>query len=110
MIVQKKGDPYEMLANAVILQAVADFRNAVNAMYRNPRSASAIRQFNDARRFFLRKKDFGVYTSLDGEEILAKLMAEIPETFIELDRKNTEKLERRRKRLALAKKRKENAA
>ena len=35
-------DPYERLANAIILSAVADYRAALKKVKRNPKSKSAI--------------------------------------------------------------------
>ena len=41
MASKAKGNPYENLANAIILQAVMDYRMALKAMNRNARNRDA---------------------------------------------------------------------
>lgn len=58
------GDPYENLANAVILQAVSDYRAAKKA--RNKREQAEVLRF-------FRSKWFGVLTEVDPEYLIRRL-------------------------------------
>lgn len=68
-------DPYEKLANAIILQAVRDWRVAVRRLKRHPydRDAKAMRE--DTEKFFLSQWFTGL-TSIDGKGLLNKLKEE----------------------------------
>lgn len=68
-------DPYKRLANAVVLQAVMDWRNAVKRLKRRKRNSEAKRMKEDAEEFFLSER-FLCYTSLDGKTLLQKLREE----------------------------------
>lgn len=68
-------DPYKRLANAVVLQAVMDWRNAVKRLKRRKRNSEAKRMKEDAEEFFLSER-FLCYTSLDGKMLLQKLREE----------------------------------
>ena len=57
-------DPYENLANAIVLQVVKDYRNAENQR--------DIRKLED----FFRSGWFGVLTSIDPEALIDKLKEE----------------------------------
>ena len=46
------NDPYENLANAVILQAVRDYRTALRALRMNPRNKAAQTEKESIERFF----------------------------------------------------------
>ena len=70
------GDPYENLANAIVLQAVDDYRKALKAVKRNPQSRSAIDEALSIERFF-RSDWFGVLTSVNGEYLIKRLQEEI---------------------------------
>lgn len=67
--------PYENLANAIILQAVKDYRYARHKLRKNPNNAKAKAEINECERFFL-SDWFGVLTNLDGEILLQKLKQE----------------------------------
>ena len=45
-------DPYERLANAIILQAVTDYRAALKAVKRNPNNRTAMDNALQIERFF----------------------------------------------------------
>ena len=69
-------DPYEALGNAIILQAVKDYRMALRKIKKNPRNREAIDEALQIERFF-RGPLFGVITDLDPEFLIDKLQAEI---------------------------------
>ena len=66
---------YEELANAIILQAVKDYRDALGMLTKNPNSISANRDKSDCERFFLGKW-FPELTKIDGKQLLHKLQRE----------------------------------
>lgn len=67
---------YENLANAIILQAVKDYRVALKSLKENPRSRTALSDKNEAERFF-RSKWFTVLTSVDGDMLIHSLQMEV---------------------------------
>lgn len=69
-------DPYENLANAIILQAVDDYRKALKLLVCNPGSLKGQRDKNDCERFF-RSPWFRCLTEIDGEFLIRKLMEEV---------------------------------
>ena len=71
-------DPYEALGNAVVLQAVKDFRAAYRVLKRHPDDPSAQRDVKELIRFFT-SPHFNIFTSLDGEMIVNRLMKEMEE-------------------------------
>lgn len=68
-------DQYEKLANAIILQAVKDYRLALKRLARNPGYEQAIRMKNDVEHFF-RSEWFFMLTGVNGEELLKKFGTE----------------------------------
>ena len=66
--------PYERLANAIILSAVADYRAALKK--RNPKSKTAIDEALQIEKFF-RSSWYQQLTSVDGEFLIRKLQNEI---------------------------------
>ena len=68
-------DPYENLANAIVLQAVKDWRAAVKKLRKRPTHEESIRTKNECERFF-RSAWFEGLTSVNGEAILRKLKEE----------------------------------
>lgn len=71
-------NPYENLANAIILQAVKDYRQALKALSRNPRSRDSASVKNEVERFF-RSQWFSALTSVDGNMLIRKLREEAGE-------------------------------
>lgn len=69
-------NPYERLANAVILQAVADYRAAVKKIKTYPRNKDAMSEALSIERFF-RFGWYSMLTSVDGEYMIRKLQGEI---------------------------------
>ncbi len=71
-------DPYKELANAVILQAVEDYRKWTKE-YSGSRDDRKLRKQIVELKEFFRSEWFSILTNLDGEQLLAKLKAELEE-------------------------------
>ena len=69
------NDGYENLANAIVLQAVKDWRKAVKTLKKRPRYEAAKQMRDECERFF-RSEWFEELTSVDGSVILRKLKQE----------------------------------
>ena len=69
-------DSYEKLANAIILQAVKDYRMALQILKRCPNNADALADIEEIERFF-RSQWYGALTSVDGEMLIRKLNEEV---------------------------------
>lgn len=69
-------DPYERLANAIVLSAVADYRAALKKVKRNPKSKAAIDEALQLEKFF-RSSWYQQLTLVDGEFLIRKLQDEI---------------------------------
>lgn len=67
---------YENLANAIILQAVKDYRMALKSLKANPRNRTAMEDKEEIERFF-RSGWFSVLTSVDGEMLIRSLQMEV---------------------------------
>ena len=72
-------NPYEKLANAIILQAVSDYRRALRKVKKKPKNRDAIDGALQIERFF-RSEWYQVLTSVDGEYLIEKLHEEVSET------------------------------
>ena len=68
-------DPYENLANAIIMQAVKDYRAAKKKLKKRPTNKDAELMVIDTEKFF-RSDWFTALTNVDGEVILRKLQEE----------------------------------
>ncbi len=68
-------EPYENLANAIVMQAVKDWREAAKRLRRNPRNAGAQAVVKECESFF-RSDWFEALTGADGGFILKKLQQE----------------------------------
>ena len=68
-------DPYTKLANAIILQAVKDYRKDLRRLNRNTQSKDAKRAVSEVERFF-RSDWYKTLTSVDGELLIKKLREE----------------------------------
>lgn len=68
--------PYENLANAIILSAVTDYREALARCRLHPTKESYQQDCDDIERFF-RSSWFGVLTKLDPEVLIRKLHKEV---------------------------------
>ena len=69
-------EPYEELANAVILLAVKDWRMAATTLKRKPGHFEALQRKNECEHFF-RSRWFGRLTRLDGAMLLEELRKEM---------------------------------
>lgn len=72
-------DPYENLANSIILLAVKDYRAALKKLKKWPRNESAKTMEDEVERFF-RSAWYRELTSVDGEFLISKLQAEVEES------------------------------
>lgn len=68
-------DPYEKLANAIVLQAVKDFRDANKKLAKGRKNSVAKDVKNECIRFFT-SPFFGVLTEIDPEMLIRKLEEE----------------------------------
>lgn len=66
---------YENLANAIILQAVRDYRTALKCLKLNPNNRNALADKEEIERFF-RSKWYSILTSVDGEMLIRSLNEE----------------------------------
>lgn len=69
-------NPYERLANAIILSAVSDYRAALKKAKRNPKSKAAIDEALQIEKFF-RSSWYQQLTTVDGKFLIRKLQDEI---------------------------------
>ncbi len=67
---------FEGLANAIIIQAAADYRLALKQLRQNPLFQPAIRMSYEVERFF-RSDWFSILTRINGMELLARLKTEV---------------------------------
>lgn len=72
-------NPYEKLANAIVLQAVSDYRAALKKVKKNPKNRDAIDGVLQIEKFF-RSEWYQVLTSVDGEYLIDRLRKEVSET------------------------------
>lgn len=68
-------DPWENLANAIILQAVKDYREARKKHKKRPKNEDAKLMIADYETFFC-SDWFAALTNIDGETLLRKLQEE----------------------------------
>lgn len=69
-------DPYEALANAVVLQAVKDWRESAKKVSRGRRNINAQAMKDECEKFFT-SSYFNIFTELDGNMLLMKLKQEV---------------------------------
>ncbi len=69
-------NPYENLANAIIVLAVKDYRTALRRCAKFPHSHEYAQERDSLERFF-RSGWFGILTSLDGEVLMSKIKQEV---------------------------------
>ncbi|KAF5076019.1 hypothetical protein DSECCO2_165400 [anaerobic digester metagenome] len=72
------SDPYENLANSIVLLAVKDYRDALKKLKKWPRNEAAQIMKAEVERFF-RSAWYRELTSVDGEFLISKLQAEVEE-------------------------------
>ena len=71
-------DPYERLANAIILQAVTDYRAALKRIKRKPEDWETIDEAMRVESFF-RSGWYSQMTAVDGEYLIRRLQDEVRE-------------------------------
>ncbi|MDA8227030.1 MAG: hypothetical protein M0T74_04895 [Desulfitobacterium hafniense] len=69
-------DVFEKLANAIIIQAVKDYRFALKKLAKHPRNDSALYTKREVERFF-HSGFFSNLTSLNPEMLIRKLQEEV---------------------------------
>ena len=69
-------DPYERLANAIILQAVTDYRAALKRINRKPEDWETIDEAMRVESFF-RSGWYSQLTAVDGEYLIRRLQDEV---------------------------------
>lgn len=69
-------DPYERLANAIILQAASDYRRDLKKLKKNPQNRETLNDALQIEKFF-RSPWYQVLTTVDGEFLIQKLRKEI---------------------------------
>ena len=68
-------DPYQELANAIVIMAAKDYRHAFRIQRRNPDSQAAMIKIDEIERFF-RSEWYRLLTDVDGEMLIKKLREE----------------------------------
>ena len=68
--------PYEALGNAVVIQAVKDYREAVHKLSRGKKNTIAESMKQECETFF-QSPYFNVFTQLDGKALLSQLEKEV---------------------------------
>ena len=68
-------DPWENLANSIILQAVKDYREARKKLKKRPKNEDAKLMISDCEAFF-RSDWYRALTDVDGEMLIRKLREE----------------------------------
>ena len=69
-------NPYEELANAIVLQAVKDYRKVLRTLSLYPHNRSAQYESRSIEKFF-RSDWFGVLTGIEPEMLIRKLKSEV---------------------------------
>ena len=67
---------YNALVQAIIMQAVKDYRMALSSLSRNPDSKAAISMKKEVEQFF-RSDWFGKLTDINPDYLISKLNAEV---------------------------------
>jgi len=70
------NDTYEKLANAIVLQAVKDYRHALKRLNKHPNNESALSTKREVERFF-RSGWYTSLTTVDPEMLISKLNEEV---------------------------------
>lgn len=73
---RQDGDPYENLANAIVITAAKDYRDALRSLTRNKNNNNAKRMKEEVERFF-NSDWYSVLTDLDGAFLMRKIQEEV---------------------------------
>ena len=80
-------DPYEQLANAIVIQAADDYRIALKKIKAHPKDRKAIDEALEIERFF-RSSWYSQLTGVDGEYLIKRLQDEVRQSESIRGRKN----------------------
>ena len=72
------NDTYERLSNAIVLQAVKDYRNALKRLKKHPQNEKALNTKREVERFF-RSDWYASLTTVNPEMLITKLRKEVIE-------------------------------
>ena len=72
----RSEDPYQNLANAIVLSAVKDYRDALKKLKKKPNNKLAADERVDIERFF-RSGYFTILTEIDPEYLIDRLKKEV---------------------------------
>ena len=72
------NDTYERLSNAIVLQAVKDYRNALKRLKKHPQNEKALNTKREVERFF-RSDLYASLTTVNPEMLITKLKKEVIE-------------------------------
>ena len=87
-------DCYENLANAIVLQAVKDYKKSLHQLENNPRNRDAIHEKVRLEKFF-RSQLYGVLTNLDPERLMTGVKERVQHEAVERRKKKAEKQRRK---------------
>lgn len=93
---KNEGDPWENLANAIILQVVADYKTSRRRLEKHPNNVDAQRVMGEVMRFF-HSKWYEDLTSVPADYLIASVNKRMAEEDAEKEKKKQEKLKRKRK-------------
>ena len=68
-------DPYQELANAIVLQAVKDYREALRRLKKHPDDKAAMKEAMELEEFF-HSSWYGVLTQVDPDYLIDRLRKE----------------------------------
>ena len=71
-------DPYENLANAIVIRAAEDYRKVLRRCEQDPDKKAYIKEKESLERYF-RSDWFGTLTGIDPELLIRKLCEEVRE-------------------------------
>lgn len=69
-------DPYQSLANAIVIQAAKDYRRALRKLKKYPNNTDAKRTVADCERFF-HSDWYEILTNVKAEYLIRKLREEV---------------------------------
>lgn len=92
--VSENIDCYENLANAIVLQAVKDYKAALHTLEDYPESSFAKHEIVVQERFF-HSQWFGILTDLDTERLISGVKERVKVEAVERRRKKAERLRRK---------------
>lgn len=69
-------DPYQNLANAIVLSAVKDYRDALKRLKKKPNNKLAADERDDIERLF-RSGYFAILTEIDPEYLIDRMNKEV---------------------------------